>query len=276
MTAAIRARIGMVNFINTAPLYEVWKERVRRPDWRIVEDNPARLNRMLYNGELDLGFVSSHEYAVHPEKYRILSDLSISASGPVGSVFLFADIPPERLSGELIMLSAQSQTSNFLIKIIMEEFYQVRPRYCLPAAAAADEQGRATLAIGDRALRLREEGRYPYVLDLSDIWMRHTGLPFVFAVWAVREEFCRSDMDVVTEIHYQLLRCVAQGRKELDRISAVVAERIPMAVDDCLAYLKRIEYDLGSSKKKALEVFNQFLINRGEADPASLPLKICG
>ncbi len=74
----------MVNFINTAPLYETWKQSVARPEWLVVEANPAELNKKMAAAELDLGFISSHEYAASPSQYRILSGLSISANGPVG------------------------------------------------------------------------------------------------------------------------------------------------------------------------------------------------
>ena len=71
------ARIGMVNFLNTAPLYEVWKRTVFRPEWQVTEAPPSTLNRLLHQGALDLGFISSHEYALHPEEYKILGNLSI-------------------------------------------------------------------------------------------------------------------------------------------------------------------------------------------------------
>ena len=58
-----RVRIGMVNFINTAPIYEIWKKTVFRSDWEIIAAAPRVLNRMLYADELDLGCVSSYEYA---------------------------------------------------------------------------------------------------------------------------------------------------------------------------------------------------------------------
>lgn len=273
MTAG-QVRIGMVNFINTAALYEVWKESVQRPEWQVVEAAPAELNRLLRAGALDLGFVSSHEYAEHPEHYRLLADLSISATGAVGSVFLFSELAPEALDKESVCLSPQSKTSNGLIKIILEEFYGVRPRFRLPDAVGCPEEGRAVLAIGDHALRLKEDGHYPHVLDLGEVWQQHTGLPFVFAVWAVREEFCREHGAALTAIHGELRRCVAEGRARLAEISDRVAPRVPMAPADCLRYLHGIELDLGPDKRQGLELFYRHLIRRGEASPEALPLKI--
>ena len=154
----------MINFINTAPLYTVWLRTVYRPDWRITEAPPAVLNRLLFENELDLGFVSSHEYAAHPEQYKILSELSISTTGPVGSVLLFSNQPIEQLDNQLVLLSSQSQTSVSLVKIILEEFYRLRPRYVSGQLIEyqASEQPKAVLAIGDEALRLKKSGRYEH------------------------------------------------------------------------------------------------------------------
>lgn len=268
-------RIGMVNFINTAALYEVWKETVRQPEWLVVEATPAELNRMLMAGDLDLGFVSSLEYAEHPGNYRLLADLSISSTGAVGSVFLFSELPPAALSDQLVTLSAQSKTSNALIKIILEDFYGARPRYHLPEGPGEAQEGRAVLAIGDQALRLKQGGRFAHSLDLGEVWQQHTGLPFVFAVWAVREEFCREHGVSLQAIHRELKRCVRAGGARLEEISQRVAPRVPMDPAVCLAYLRGIELNLGPDKVRGLTLFYEHLLRRGAAAPAALPLKIC-
>jgi chorismate dehydratase len=275
----ITARIGMVNYINTAPLYEVWRQSVHRADWQVVEAPPAVLNRMLHENELDLGFVSSQEYALHPEKYRIMSDLSISATGAVGSVFLFSELPIAGLDNQLVLLSSQSQTSVSLVKIILEEFHRLRPRYCSGLVSDLDrnvERPVAVLAIGDEALRLAVAGRYPHRLDLGEAWQVRTGLPFVFAVWAVREDFCREESDTVMAIYQELHRCLRQGKERLREISATVAGRVPMDEDACYRYLQGIEYDLSSEKQEALTKFFEYLIERGEVPASALPLKVCG
>lgn len=273
------ARIGMVNFINTAPLYEIWRRSVKRPEWQVTEAVPAVLNRMLLEGDLDLGFISSHEYALHPEKYKILKDLSISATGPVGSVYLFSRSKPEELTGKRILLTDQSQTSVYLVRIILEEFLGVKPDYIdgsIKEAEANLDEFSAVLAIGDEALRLRSSGIFPVQLDLSSLWHEHTGLPFVFAVWAVREEYCQKFPDTVAEIHRELLRCITEGRKDLRSISMMAAPRIPMPTQECFKYLQSIEYDLGRAKQQGLNLFCEYLAKRGEGSNNATPLKIYG
>jgi chorismate dehydratase len=274
--STITARIGMVNFINTAPLYEVWKRTVERPDWQVTEAVPSVLNTMLHNRELDLGFISSHEYALHPDKYRLLSDLSISATGAVGSVFLFSKKPLEELDSDRVLLSSQSQTSAYLVRIILEDFYGISPDYTtgLIAKHSSLDPFAGVLAIGDEALRISGSGDFPVETDLSRVWNQQTGLPFVFAVWAAREEFCKEHPDAVTEIHGELLRCLEEGRKDLRSISSLVAPRIPMPFEECFNYLSGIEYDLDTKKRQGLSLFCEYLAKRGEGRKDALPLKI--
>jgi chorismate dehydratase len=270
------ARIGMVNFINTAPLYDVWLRTVNRPDWTVVEATPATLNRMLYDDELDMGLVSSHEYVIHPEKYILLDDISISATGPVGSVFLFSRCQPEYLDGKLVLLSGQSQTSVSLVKIILEKLYRVKPLYevgpTLEAQGNNDISG--VLAIGDEALILAQNEVYPYKIDLGKIWHDKTSLPFVFAVWAMRKEFCQNKPATVREIHRELLRCREEGRNDLEDISRRVSPRVSMQPEACYEYLRGIEHDLSPEKKKGLILFIEYLIERGEGVTEALPLRL--
>jgi chorismate dehydratase len=275
MLSDSKVRIGMVNFINTAPLYDIWQRTVNRPEWNVVEAAPSVLNRMLYANELDMGLVSSQEYAAHPQDYLLLDDISISASGPVGSVYLFSRCDPSRLVGRTLLLSGQSQTSVSLVKIILEKFYHVVPNYEVGSVLEAQENKdiQAVLAIGDEALLLAQNKAYPHMIDLSKILHEETSLPFVFAIWAIREEFCRRNPEVVMEVHRQLLRCRNEGKQELKNISKRVAPRVSMDAEACYEYLRGIEHDLSPDKKKGLIRFIEYLIERGDGAAEALPLK---
>lgn len=269
-------RIGMVNYINTAPLYEEWKSMPIDPSWQVTTAPPSTLNRLLAADELDLGMVSCYEYAARPDKYRILADLSISANGPVGSVFLFSLVPPQDLSGKLVLLTGQSATSVALVKIVLENFFRIQPRYAVGDILATNDDGRnvnAILAIGDDAIRLNINNMYPYKLDLAETWREHTDLPFVFAVFAVREEFVRTAPEILAAVRQTLIDCRIRGRKRLQEICRIVAPRIPMEIDSCYAYLQQIQHNLGPGHQMALERFFTYLIERGEVNKNALPLK---
>lgn len=266
-------RIGMVNYINTAPIYETWKKYPLQAGWHVLEAPPSTLNKLLAQGELDLGFVSCYEYARSPEEYKILPDLSISASGPVGSVFLFSRKRVGTASFEKVLLSSQSETSVALVKIILEEFYNQRPDYVVGYIDDVRSDCDGVLAIGDDALRLKKAGIYDYCLDLGEVWTQQTGLPFVFAVCAVRQEFVDKEPELLEKVYRKLLRCREEGCAELLSICKIAAPRIPMNVHDCYQYLRGIEYDLGPKKVDALGEFFTHLIQRREVGPGALPLK---
>jgi len=267
-------KIGMVNYINTAPIYEIWKREVHKTNYLIIEEPPSVLNRMLATGKIDMGFVSSFEYCARPDSYRILEDLSISATGPVGSVFLFSHKPMEELQDRLVLLSNQSETSVCLVKIILEEFHKIFPQYIVgEVGGEISKSCQAVMAIGDDALRLVSSGEYAYQFDLGEIWFNFTGMPFVFSICAVRQSYCEKNPELVSEVHRTLIDCREKGKNELPQICTFVAQRIPMDLDRCQTYLQALEYDLGEKKQLALEKFFSLLIHRGEASSKALPLR---
>ena len=249
------ARIGMVHYINMAPITETWKSRPHDRGWQLVEAHPAALNRMLARGEIDLGFVSSYEYGRRPDEYRLLDDLSISSSGAVGSVFLFSTVEPENLSGKSVLLSSQSKTSVCLVKIVLEKFFGATPVYRDDADGKAQDQPEAVLAIGDDALRLSNGSSYRYRLDLGEVWMQHTGLPFVFALWAVRTQYAREHAAQVARTLDILNRSRRKGCANLAAITASMQKSCGLQRDVLERYFNGLQYDLDAVKFTGLQTF---------------------
>jgi chorismate dehydratase len=175
----------------------------------------------------------------------------------VGSVLLFSRTPINKLDGKKIYLTCQSATSINLLHVILEHFSGMRPEYETGNFDSfdADANISAYLAIGDEALRLRDMETGLHMYDLAEIWIRETGLPFVFAVWAVRKKSWEKNMEMIRRLHAHLNLCLQKGRNNLEEISASVAGRIPMSVSDCTAYLRGIELDLSPEKEKGLMEF---------------------
>ncbi len=269
------AKIGIVSFLNAAPIYETWKNTVVEKNWQLVEGSPSLLDKQLAEGQLDLGLVSSYEYGLHPDRYKILSGLSISAVSAIGSVFLFSHVPFNQLDKAEVLLSFQSETSINLTKIILEEFNGVTPVYTTGDISSIGESDfKAVLAIGDDALRMVAESGYLYQFDLADIWRRETGLPFVFAICCVREDFCQQNPEMVNQIHKELLRCRNEGIDTLKEICDIAAPRIPMPVTSCCKYLQSMEYNFDELKQKSLTTYYDFLVKRDEIEKFAFPLKI--
>ena len=115
-----------------------------------------------------------------------LPDISIASRGPVLSVTLFSRVPWSAI--RTVALDEGSRTSAALAQVLLRKRHGVAPAVVpLPLdRTAEDVAADAVLLIGDRAMRACLPG-FAHAYDLGQEWHDWTGLPFVYAVWAVRE-----------------------------------------------------------------------------------------
>lgn len=251
-------KLGMVNYINTLPIVVPLKKMGGIKGWSVIEGHPSMLNQMLADGEIQAGLVSSYEYALHQPDYLLLPDLSISAVGAVKSVLLFSKMPFERLSGRKIVMTTHSATSVNLLRLVFEKFLGVLPAYlsgCKDDFLDSSNDCDAYLAIGDEALRMLYSEHDLHVMDLGEMWLRYTGLPFVFAVLAVRKDAAEGNCDAVKSLSDTLNLCRKKGRSELEEIVRGSRRCGEIGHGICVDYLNGIEHDLNADKIKGLSLF---------------------
>jgi len=254
-----RPRVGKVRYINCEPVYYGIEEGAVPADCDLVEGNPAELNRMMAQGELDISVISSVAYAQSPERYRLLPDLAIACDGAVGSVIFSSRLPFTDLHGQQVLITRESLTSAYLLCILLQRAYGVEPIYLRSEVKAELPQGAAgCLLIGDPALRAGFERQYPYQLDLGWGWKALSGLPFIFALWAVREAFYQERPEETWALHRALLASKAYSLARVEAISAAVHERVGISQEACLNYLRQqLSFDLSPRHLEGLERFLQ-------------------
>jgi len=264
----MRLRLGRVRYINCEPVYYALEHGQVPADCEITDGTPAELNARLRAGELDVSVVSVMEPALRPDAYRLLPDLAIACDGPVESVLLVSRRPPEELDDRLVALSRHSLTSVYLVKLLLEKAYHVRPRYVDDDRAG---DAKARLVIGDEALRLGP--RFPHSVDLGKAWYTLTGLPFVFAVWAVRAEVWASAAAEVRALHHALQAAKAYTRAHPVTMLTLAQERVGLPAEACRRYLReRLRFDLGPRHLEGLRTFLTMLTEAG-ALPQLPPLQ---
>lgn len=259
--------IGKLSFINSTPIYYPLESVAGLNGFRLIEGTPTELNARFFRGDLDISVISSHEYGLHAGDYLLLPNLAIASHGAVKSVLFFSKQPLRSLNGRKVLVSEKSQTSVSLFKIILEEFYNVFPVYVSCDLSSPDMHGpdiSGYLAIGDEALRLRIESREPYIFDLGETWKKFTGLPFVYAVWAVRRDFFEKYPEKAYKVYRLLKSSKDQGMRILDSIGSQYASHIPMSQEACLAYLRTLCFDLSPKALEGLELFFKYLVARGD------------
>lgn len=238
-------RVGAVNYLNTKPLVEGLAEFA--PNVRLSFDLPSRLADQMTAGELDVGLIPVVEF-FRAKDYSIVPGCSISSRGPVLSVTLFSRVPWDRIRS--VSLDEGSRTSAALTRILLANpAIEYHP---LPIAAPADDVPTdAVLLIGDRAMKACLPG-FEFSYDLGAEWFDRTGLPMVFAVWAVRP-----GVDLGEAEH----AFVKAKRNGLSR-AGVIAEREAKALGLDPGYCRRyfdtiVRYDLGEPELAGLRRYYQ-------------------
>ena len=145
----------------------------------------------------------------------------IGSDGPTHTVRVLLRTAPE--SVRWVRVDQESHTSVALMRIIFAERYGARPEV-VEIDARTEQLGDdddALLVIGDKVETGAQAQRvWAQELDLGAQWKEMTGLPFVYAAWAVRAD--RSDDPRIGALSMALDR---QRRHNSARLSWIAARR---------------------------------------------------
>lgn len=237
-------RVGSVKALNAVPL-------TRGIEDQIVYDTPARLADMLQRDELDAALVSVVE-PLRKDRYDVLDGIAIASLGEVKSVFLAHSKPLAEVRE--VYCDTASLTSVTLMKVLLAE-RGLKPDYKpLESYAAAPEKD-FVLLIGDPALDFALAPHEHDIFDLGAAWYEMTGLPFVYAVWALRRDVEN------TTLRRQLRDAKDFGMDTLDHI---IANRTEYDLDFRKDYLGwHIHFHLGNDEKRGIARFAELLRKHG-------------
>jgi chorismate dehydratase len=238
-------KISAVSYLNTIPFVHGLKqsELIKIIDLQL--DYPSICAEKLINGIVDLALVP---VAVIPKlkEAHIISDYCIGANGAVDTVCLYSGVPIEEI--ESIALDYQSRTSVALLKILLNEYWQLNPE--LKKANVGFEENikgnHAALVIGDRAFALNT--KYAYIYDLSAIWKKMTGLPFVFAAWVANKKL---PQDFIVSFN----KALEKGLSNIDKALALEGNSYPNCKNPEDYLNNKISYNLDVEKQKGMELF---------------------
>jgi chorismate dehydratase len=249
-------RIGAVNYLNTKPLICDLDELAPGAD--LVLALPSRLADDLAAARLDVALIPLIEY-FRADGYTVLPDIAIATRGPVLSVTLFSRVPWTSI--RRVALDVGSRTSAALTQVLLRHRYGVHPEIVsLPIDQSAEEaDADAVLLIGDRAMRACLPG-FAHAFDLGQEWYDWTGLPFVFAVWAVRPGV---DLGGVAAA---LAEAKRRGQARTGLIAQREAPKLGLDAGFCRRYLSNIlHFDLGPRELAGLHHYYMLACELGLA-----------
>ncbi|AEA46798.1 menaquinone biosynthesis family protein [Archaeoglobus veneficus] len=147
----------------------------------VIEDIET-LNRMAFDGGLDVTAISVHAYAYLHDKYRILSAGASVGDGYGPIVVAKNDVEVE---GRRIAVPGKYTTAYLLLKLAVDEFEPVEMRFdeIIPAVKRGDVD--AGLLIHEGQITYERHG-LTKVLDLWEWWYDKTRLPLPLGVNAIK------------------------------------------------------------------------------------------
>lgn len=248
-------RLGVVSFVNTLPLIDGLETLM---DVQLRHSVPSLLLDQLINDEADVALCSSIDYQRSPVPLIVLPAGLLGCDGPTLTVRLYSSVPINQIRS--VHCDTDSHTSVALLRILLKEQHNTEPElidYDAREHVANNKPiqwPEVMLLIGDKVVTDSPPAdRYPHQLDLGDAWVKHTGLPFVFAMWMAR-----------ADAEPAILRSAAaildrQRRHNLERIDVMVHRKaVPRQWprDIARGYLNQhIAYEFTAQRRAGLELF---------------------
>lgn len=221
---------------------------------------PAVCADRLAEGSAEIGIVPCAELG--RLGLKIIPGSGIASDGPVRSILLVSEVPPEQI--RTLAVDQSSRTSVMLARIILARKYRAEPALIsmAPDLPAMLEQADAALIIGDPALHLDPATLPFHVLDLGTEWNSLTGLPMVFAVWAGRKEVVTDEVRTAFEKSCQF------GLEHVHDIAQSAAAERGIPEQLARQYLTRhIVFRLGLREYAGME---KFLLYASELNAANV------
>lgn len=258
-------RLGTVSFLNSKPLTYAIEENLVDNDFELVATPPAELSVKLHSSELDVALIPVAEL-LKRNSYSVVPGISISSKGTVDSVILLTKCNIDEVNK--IAVDKRSQSSTALLRIILEKFYDLSPEYesrrykpgNLDGEFLKDADG--GMLIGDAGLEYMYNPPEGYrVYDLGDIWTEHTGLAFVYAVFAVNE-----GVELGKNLE-ALQKSKAYGLSNLQKIAELGSRETGLSREICFKYINQsIRYDLGQYEINGIIKYSELLSELGICD----------
>jgi chorismate dehydratase len=239
-----RLRVGSLPYLNSEPFFACLD------GVELVPMMPRALGAVMLRGELDAGLLSLADALALGDAVELLP-FGIATPGATGSVHLWSQRPLEALAGATIGVTGETSTSVRILRLLLEQRHGVKDvRWTTLEDPGAD----AVLLIGDEALRRRgRPGRFARCADLGTEWTAWTGLPAVFAAWAVRRTL---DDETRAALVATVDTALTRGLASLD---AIAARRRDTGITEAetVAYLRNFIYRFGPDEARAIAEFRR-------------------
>ena len=253
-------RFCIIDYLNALPLNLAFKDGLFQNRAKLIFDYPSQCADHLASGDAEVGLISSIEYQRIPY-LQIASGICIASRQEVRSVLILTRKDLADVS--LVALDRFSRSSVALLRILFQRRYGHCPQLVTMTPDPEEMLGKAdaALVIGDAALNIQRDvnrDKQFQIIDLASLWYEETGLPFVFAFWAL------SRAAASEPVSNMLAEAKHYGIQQIPKRIADIQSRWPLSEVEILEYFNQnIHYDLGLEEKASLDRFYRYAFEVG-------------
>lgn len=247
----MRLRVGRIPYLNCEPFF-AYLDGVET-----VSLSPRELGLAIGGGMVDAGPVPLSDLIALGDSVRRLR-LGIATPGAARSVLVFSKRPLPALRDATLGVTEETSTSAQILRLLLELRYGVSGVRWGKIGDGVD----GVLLIGDQALRARAQGTaFEHCTDLGAEWTAWTGLPCVFAIWAVVQRFPEQ---AALELERALEQALVRAMTSLPEIAA---RRRDTGLDEpqTAGYLRNFIYRFGPKENEAIAEFTRLAASLGPA-----------
>ncbi len=247
-------KLGVVSYLNAKPLIAGLEAD---PGISLTFDVPAKLPKLLDERLVDAALVPVIDVLQRAEDWCIVSDACIGCDGETLTVRVFSRVDPAQI--RQIHIDGDSHTSVALARIIWFETFAREVELIPYQGNESLDECEAILLIGDKVVTDKRLD-YHIETDLGTAWKSLTGLPFVFAVWAMPA----GEDEKAERIAEVLARARDQGVESASMIAEDFGPGMGWPVALARRYLTaRLKFHLGPKQRVGMEKFLECARRRG-------------
>lgn len=248
-----KPRIGRLPYLSAAPFFIDWEDA--REEFDIITAPPRQLGHLARRGELDAACFSLADALRLQRQFEPLGDFGIAAR----AVEAKPPSPLLCLRNEVVLAGThpigihnEASTVEQLLHIVWRGHEKRDPPRSVPLSPDRHNLG-GLLLIGDEALAAAATPpeRFPYRLNLTEMWHEWSQLPWVFGRWMVRKELPSRWKERLTERLEQSLTIAAQRWQEFVAEYCRKQER-PWPIEWTADALSEFTHQLGDAHSKSI------------------------
>lgn len=241
-----RLRIATVSYLEARPLTAGLADS---HDVSLTSGAPADMLQRLHWDQSDVALLPTIDLQRSEDPLVILPVGCVASAGATMTMRLYSRVRPEKI--KLLWADTEARTVTVLARLLWSQNYR-RDLEVIPLQAEGKplpEDAEAVLLVGDRVAGAAPAG-FEWQLDLGALWFELTGVPFVYAIWAARED------SNYAAAYAMLLESRKRGQHELEEIARRYGPDAGWPAELAIKHLMRnVQYEVTPAHLDGIEEF---------------------